>query len=128
MTEESKQFWGNKWSQSADHKEDANWLQDLQSKLDLKNQEKIYITTESLSKIPGRIPNWKSPGPGLVQGVLIKEFCSLNERVRLLLKESLDSGFVPSCLTKGRTSMLQKDNGKGNVTSNYRPITCLPLM
>ena len=24
--------------------------------------------------------------------------------------------------------MLQKDNSKGNVTSNYRPITCLPLM
>ena len=24
--------------------------------------------------------------------------------------------------------MLQKDNGKGNVTSIYRPITCLPLM
>ena len=24
--------------------------------------------------------------------------------------------------------MLQKDNGKRNVTSIYRPITCLPLM
>ena len=74
MGEESKQFWGNKWSQSADHKEDANWLQDLQSELDLKNQEKIYITTEIFSKILGRMPNSKSPNPGLVQGVSIKEF------------------------------------------------------
>ena len=24
--------------------------------------------------------------------------------------------------------MLQKDNSKGNVASNYRPITCLPFM
>ena len=24
--------------------------------------------------------------------------------------------------------MLQKDKSKGNVASNYRPITCLPLM
>ena len=74
MAEESKKFSGNKWSQCADHKKDANWLQDLQSELDLRNQEKIYITTESLSKILGRMANWKSPGPGLVQGVLIKEF------------------------------------------------------
>ena len=37
-------------------------------------------------------------------------------------------GFVPSWLTRGRTSLLQKDKNKGNVASNYRPITCLPLM
>ena len=35
---------------------------------------------------------------------------------------------MPSWLTKGRTSLLQKDKGKGNITSNYGPITCLPLM
>ena len=44
------------------------------------------------------------------------------------LTECLDSGFVPSWLTRGRTSLLQKDKSKGNVASNYRPITCLPLM
>ena len=47
---------------------------------------------------------------------------------RLQLKECLDCGFVPSCLTRGRTSLLQKDKGKGNVGSNYRPTTCLSLM
>ena len=26
VTEESKQFWGNIWGQSADHKKDAKWL------------------------------------------------------------------------------------------------------
>ena len=29
LAEESKQFWGNIWSQSADHKKDAKWLRDL---------------------------------------------------------------------------------------------------
>ena len=29
VAEDSKQFWGNIWSQSADHKNDAKWLQDL---------------------------------------------------------------------------------------------------
>ena len=68
MTEESKQFWGNIWSQSADHKKDAKWLQDLRSEVNVKKQEKIDITTESLKKILGRMPNWKSPGTNLVQG------------------------------------------------------------
>ena len=44
------------------------------------------------------------------------------------LKECLDGEFVPCSLTRGRTSLLQKDKSKGNVASNYRPITCLPLL
>ena len=74
------------------------------------------------------MPNWKSPGPDLVQEFWLKNFSSFHERVGLQLKECLDSGFVPSWLTRGRTSLLQKDKSKGNVASNYRPITCLPLM
>ena len=63
VAKESKQFWRNKWSQSADHKNDAKWLQDLRSKVNVKKQEKIDITTESLKKMFGRKPNCKSPGP-----------------------------------------------------------------
>ena len=72
--------------------------------------------------------NWKSACSDLVQGFWLKNFSSLHERVRLQLKDCLDSGFVPSCLTRGRTSLLQKGKSKDNVASNYRPITCLPLM
>ena len=128
VPEESKQFWGNIWSQSADHKKDAKWLQDLRSKVNVKKQEQIDISTGSLKKILGRMPNWTSPGPDLVWGFWLKNFSSLHERVRLQLKECLDSGFVPSWLTRGRSLLLQKDKSKGNVASNYRPITCLPLM
>ena len=74
------------------------------------------------------MPNWKSPVPDLVLGFWLKNFSGLHERVRLQLKECLDSGFVPSWLTRGRTSLLQKDKSKGNVASNYRPITCLLLI
>ena len=128
VAEESKQFWGNIWSQSAHHKKDAKWLQELQSEVNVKKQEKIDITKGSLKKILGRMPNWKSPGPDLVQGFWLKSFSSLHERVRLQLKECLDSQFVPSWLTRARTSLLQKDKSKGNVASNYKPITCLPLI
>ena len=61
MAEKPKQFWRNIWSQSADHKKDAKWLQDLKSEVNVKKQEKIDITTGSLKKILDRITNWKSP-------------------------------------------------------------------
>ena len=98
------------------------------SEINVKKQENIDITTGSLKKILGRMSNWKTPGPDLVQGFWLKNFSSLHKRVRLQLKECLDSGFTPSWLTRGRTSLLQKDKSKGIVASNYRPITCLPLM
>ena len=58
MAEESKKFWENICSQSADHK-DAKSLQDLRSEVNVKKQEKIDTTTGSLKKILGRMPNWK---------------------------------------------------------------------
>ena len=57
VAEELKQFWGNIWSQFADHKKDAKWLQDLRRKVNVKKQEKIDITTGSLKKILGKVPN-----------------------------------------------------------------------
>ena len=56
------------WSQSPDHKKDANWLQDLRSEVNVKKQDKIDITIGSLKKILGRMPSWKSPGPDLSRG------------------------------------------------------------
>ena len=81
-----------------------------------------------MKKTLGRMPDWKLPGLHLVLGFWLKNLSSLLERVRSKIKECLDSGFVPSWLTKGRTALLQKDKSKGNIASKYRPITCLPLM
>ena len=103
-------------------------MQDLSIEFNVKKQEKIDITAGALKKMLGRMPNWKSLGPDLVQWFWLKKFCSLHKRVRLQLKQCVDSGFVPSWLTRGQTSLLQKDKSKGNIASNYRPITCLPLM
>ena len=40
MAEESKQFCGNIWGQSGDHKKDAKRLQDLQSEVNVKNRRR----------------------------------------------------------------------------------------
>ena len=103
-------------------------MKDLQSKIIVTKQEKVDITKESLKNILGRMPNWKSPGPDLVKGFWLRNFNSLHGRVGSQLKKCLYSGFVSSWLTRGTTTLLQKDKSKGNIASNYRPITCLLLM
>ena len=128
MAEESTHFERNISSQSADHKKDVKWLQDLRIELNDNKQEKIDITYRILEKLLDRMPNWKSPGPDLVQGFWLKNFNSLHKRVRLQLKKCLDSGFVLSLFTGGRTSLLQKDKSKDNGARNYRPRICLALM
>ena len=88
MAEESKQFWGNICSQPADHKKDGKWLKDLRNEDNVKKQVKIDITTGSLKKMLGRVPNWKSPGPHLVQEFWLKNFSSLHDKARLQLKKN----------------------------------------
>ena len=66
--EKSKKFLGDTWSELVDHNRDVKWLKDLQSEVNVTKQEKVDITKESLKKILGRMPNWKSQGPDLVQG------------------------------------------------------------
>ena len=35
---------------------------------------------------------------------------------------------APSWITTGRTVLIMKDGEKGNNVTNFRPVTCLPLM
>ena len=50
----------------------------MQSEFNVTKQEKVDITKESLRKILGRMPNWKSLGPDLIQGIWSKNFSSLH--------------------------------------------------
>ena len=70
------------------YKKNVKWFQDLQSQVNVEKQEKIDITTGSLKRILGTMPNWKSPGPDLVQVFWLKNSSSLHERVRLQLKNA----------------------------------------
>ena len=50
VAEKSKQFWRNTWNQSAEHKEDAKWFQDLQSEVNVKNRRRQILPLEVLKR------------------------------------------------------------------------------
>ena len=110
------------------HNRNAKYVKNLESEANVTNQEKVDVTKESLKKILGRMPNWEFPGPDSLQGFRLENLGSAHGRVRSQFKEFLEGGFVPTLLTKGRNTLLQKNKSKGYIASNYRPITCLPLI
>ena len=44
------------------------------------------------------------------------------------MNRCLQDAHVPEWMTKGKTTLIQKDPTKGTAPNNYRPITCLPMM
>ena len=44
------------------------------------------------------------------------------------MNRCLQDAQVPDWMTKGNTTLIQKETSKGTAPNNYRPITCLPMM
>ena len=88
----------------------------------------MTIDSEGLKVILRKLANWKALGPDGVHGFWYKKFTSLHAQMATQLNECLAAGEVPEWMTKGRTVLIQKDVTKGNIASNYRPITFLLLM
>ena len=58
----------------------------------------------------------------------MKSFTSCTERIALQLQDCLTTNQIPEWFTIGRTTLTLKDKEKGNIASNFRPITCLTLI
>ena len=83
---------------------------------------------ERLKKVLGKMSPWKAAGPDGVQAYWVKNFTSLHCRLVSQLGDVMRRGAPPQWMTTGRTVLIPKDPRKGNIPSNYRPITCLPIM
>ena len=75
-----------------------------------------------------RISNWKAPGHDGIHGFWFKKFTSTQDRLALEMNRCLQGAQVREWMTKGKTTLIQKDPSKGTALNNYRPITCLPMM
>ena len=128
-SEESKIFWSNIWDQGTKHNEKAKWLEDVKEKYKrIDQQDEFSISKDILTAQLKKMPKWKACGPDGVHGYWLKEFSSLHERLAVQLDVCLSAGDVPVWMTKGRTSLILKDKNKGNIVTNFRPITCLPMV
>jgi hypothetical protein len=121
------EFWKGIWEIDAKHEENAKWLAEMEMDSPVV-QSKIEITPADLEKQLRKTPRWKAPGPDGIQGFWIKKFTALHDRIRRQLQACIDTNTTPKSMTEGRTVLIMKDASKGPVPSNFRPITCLPIM
>ena len=127
--EEATAFWKGIWSTAHEHRSSAEWIRSTSATFkDFKQQEDMRITPEIFKRVLGRMRPWKAPGPDAVQVYWVKRFSALHPRICQQLDEVLGTGTAAKWMTTGRTVLVPKDPVKGNVPSNYRPITCLPIM
>lgn len=127
--EEATEFWKGIWGNAHEHRGSAEWIRSTSEKFKtLRQQEDIEVTPEIFRRVLGRMRPWKAPGPDAVQAYWMKRFSALHERVRQQLEGVMRNGTTSRWMTTGRTVLIPKDPVKGNIPSNYRPITCLPIM
>ena len=75
-----------------------------------------------------KMSSWNSADPDNVLGYWLKNLSPVHDRFLVHFQDCLDCGVVSDWLTIGRTVFIQKDKTRGNIASNYRPITSLPLV
>ena len=63
-----------------------------------------------------------------IRGFWFKKFTSIHGRLALEMNRCLQDAQVPDRITKGKTTLIQKDPIKVTALNNYRPISCLPVM
>ena len=93
----------------------------------LKESPEAEIYQESLKATLKKVAIWKTPGHNGICEFWFKEFTSIHDRLALELSRCLEGANIPEWMIKEKTTKIKKDPRKGTISSNYRPITCLPI-
>ena len=59
-----------------------------------------------------KISNWKIPGHDAMHGFWFKKFTSIHDRPALEMNKCLQRAHIPEWMTKGKTTLIQKDTSK----------------
>ena len=86
------------------------------------------ITTNEIESATSEFSNWKSPGLDKLHNFWWNKLTTLHPKVAVAFdKLIVQPETCPDWLTTGQTTLIAKKEPTRN-PSNYRPITCLPVM
>ena len=64
-------------------------------------QDEIDKRKNKMMRVLRKMPNWKAPGPGNIQGHWLENLISLHDKLLVYFQDCLDSGVVPDWLAIG---------------------------
>ena len=106
------------------HNEKAKWINNISREIEsFEEGGKAEIHTDLLRKTLKMISKWKKPGHDGIHGFCFKKFPSIHNRLSLGMNKGLQNAYVLQCVT-----LIKMDLNKRTAKSNYRPMTCLPMM
>ena len=69
----------------------------------------------------------ENAGHDRIHGFWLKKFTSIHDRLGKEMNRRLQRSLLSEWMTKGKTTLIQKDPSKGTAPSNCRSMTCLPM-
>ena len=106
--------------------DDASWLKDMR-KEQASQQDDFQVQLGRMRQHLKGMTNWRAPGTDQVHAFWIKNLKSLHERFAHHLQVCVITGQLPQWMTTERTVLLVKNEEKGTLASNFRPIAYLPI-
>ena len=107
------------------HNEKAEWINNMTRELEgFEEGPKVGIHIDLLKTT---LKNIKLENARPCHGFWFNKFTSIHDRLALEMNKCLQRAHVPEWMTKGRTTLIQKDPSKWTAPNNYRPIICLPM-
>ena len=127
--EETVNFWRPMFETEKSYNKEATWLPEYINSTDgIIPATYTPITESEIQKATSKFANWKSPGIDRIQNFWWKKFSSLHKITAAILNNLMvEPNITPQWLTTGRTTLVAKKKETQD-PSNYRPITCLPII
>ena len=92
---QATEFWSGIWGNAVQHNENAEWIKNIDDKVQARKQVNIMIDENDVKEKVKTIPNWKAPGPDGIQGYWIKNLTSIHEKLARILNSCILNGNVP---------------------------------
>ena len=127
--EDIEKFWKPLYENEKEYHKHAAWLQEYKTSAN-NITEATYseITTNEIESATSEFSNWKSPGLDKLHNFWWNKLTTLHPKVAVAFdKLIVQPENCPDWLTTGQTTLIAKKEPTRN-PSNYRPITCLPIM